>query len=165
MTARLQSLQATMAAMLTHKLADDTTSAAVTMDLWTSLSNEAYLSFTASYVARDWALTTQVLSTVPLAEQHMQTVIAEQTGGISDQWDITTKISACMHDGTANVRDVGQHNCWSDVTCAAHKLQLCVQSSMGTDKVTSNPIAKCVAAASRLVGHFAHSPMATTIHP
>ena len=31
---------------------------------------------------------------------------------------------------------------------------------MGVDKVTSNPISKCTGAVSRLVGHFAHSPMA-----
>ena len=86
----------------------------------------------------------------------------DQLGTMSDQWNISGKISACVHDGAANVKDVGQRNSWSDVTCAAHKLQLCVQSSMGTDKVTNNPIAKCVAAASQLVGHFAHSPMATS---
>jgi len=39
---------------------------------------------------------------------------------------------------------------------------LCVSASMGTDKVSNHPISKCVSAASRLVGHFAHSPMATT---
>ena len=31
---------------------------------------------------------------------------------------------------------------------------------MGIDKTTNNPISKCVAAASRLVGHFSHSPLA-----
>jgi len=104
------------------------------------------MSFTASYVGRDWTLTTPVLSTVPLAERHTQTVIAEHLGNVAEQWNIDAKISACMHDGAANVKDVGHRNSWSDVTCAAHKLQLCVQSSMGTDKVTNNSIAKCEAA-------------------
>ena len=122
------------------------------------------MSFTANYVGRDWTLTTPVLSTVLLAERHMQMVIAEHLGNVAEQWNIDPKISACvscMHDDAANVKDVGHRNSWSDVTCVAHKLQLCVQSSMGTDKVTNNPIAECVAAVSRLVGHFAHSPMAT----
>jgi len=38
-----------------------------------------------------------------------------------------------------------------DVNC---KLQLCISTSMGTDKVTNHPIAKCVAAASRLPDAF-----------
>jgi len=33
---------------------------------------------------------------------------------------------------------------------------------MGTDKVSSGAISKCVGAASRLVGHFSHSALATT---
>lgn len=32
---------------------------------------------------------------------------------------------------------------------------------MGIDKVSSNIISKCVGAASRLVGHFSHSALAT----
>jgi len=66
----------------------------------------------------------------------------------------------CVHDGAANIKDVGDRNNWEDVHCAAHKLQLCINASMGTDRVSSHPIAKCVAAASHLVGHFSHSPMA-----
>jgi len=67
-----------------------------------------------------------------------------------------------MHDGAANIKDSGGRNNWMDVNCSAHKLHLCVTASMGTDKVSNHPISKCVSAASRLVGHFAHSPMATT---
>ena len=32
---------------------------------------------------------------------------------------------------------------------------------MGVDKVTNSMISKCVSAASKLVGHFSHSPLAT----
>jgi len=32
---------------------------------------------------------------------------------------------------------------------------------MGIDKVSNNNVSKCVGAASRLVGHFSHSPLAT----
>jgi len=41
-----------------------------------------------------------------------------------------------------------------DVNCAAHRLQLCINTSMGADKVTNQPIAKCVAAAARLSDAF-----------
>ena len=43
-------------------------------------------------------------------------------------------------------------------TCKA--VYVCA-GSMGIDKVSSNIISKCVGAASRLVGHFSHSALAT----
>ena len=89
-------MQATTTASLMKKLDDDAASMAVTTDIWTSLANYAYMSFTASYVSREWQLITPILSTMPLAERHTQTVIADQLGTIADQWKISGKISACV---------------------------------------------------------------------
>ena len=58
------------------------------------------------------------------------------------------------------MRECGSGNGWTDIGCLAHKLHLSVTSAMGTDKVTNTAISKCVSAASRLVGHSSHSPMA-----
>ena len=66
-----------------------------------------------------------------------------------------------MHDGASNMRECAALNGWTDVGCSAHKVHLCVTSAMGIDKVSNTAISKCVGAASRLVGHFSHSPMAT----
>ena len=51
MTTRLESMQATTTASLVKKLDEDAASVAVTTDIWTSLANYAYMSFTASYVS------------------------------------------------------------------------------------------------------------------
>ena len=66
-----------------------------------------------------------------------------------------------MHDGASNVKEAGARNNWIDVHCAAHMLHLCVTAAMGTNKVTTKPIAWCVGAASHLVAHFQHSPLAS----
>jgi len=161
MTARLDSMQAVLASKLHDQLKTDVDSLAITTDIWTSVSNEAYLSFTASYVDKEWNMRTPVLATTHMTERHTQAVISDHLAEIASQWEISDKISACVHDGAANIRDAGARNAWNDINCAAHKLQLCVNSSMGIDKVTNHPISKCVSAASRLVGHFGHSPMAT----
>ena len=161
MTARLDSMQVALSSKLHDQLKTDVESLAITTDIWTSVSNEAYLSFTASYVDKDWNMRTPVLATTHMTERHTQAVIADHLAEIASHWEISEKISACVHDGAANVKDAGARNDWHDINCAAHKLQLCINSSMGIDKVTNHPISKCVAAASRLVGHFGHSPMAT----
>ena len=121
------------------------------------------LSFTASCIDTKWQMKTPILATVHMEERHTQSVIAAHLGTVATDWQLQDKISACVHDGAANIKESGERNKWTDVSCTAHKLQLCVNSAMGIDKVTNNPISNCVAgiaAASRLVGHFAHSPMA-----
>jgi len=74
-------------------------------------------------------------------------------------WDIKDKITA-VHDGVANMKETGKDNNWSDTGCANHKLHLAVTGCMGIDKVTNNPISKCISAASRPAGNFTHSPLA-----
>jgi len=117
---------------------------AVTTDIWTSISNDAYLSFTASYIDSDWTMKTPVLATVPMHERHTQTVIVAHLGDVAKDWNVSEKIVACIHDGAVNVKDAGACNSWTDIHCAAHKLQLCITTSMGTDKVSNHPISVCV---------------------
>lgn len=160
MTNRLESMKGKLSKDIKDHLAANVSQISITTDIWTSLTNEAYLSFTASYINADWTMHTPVLATAHLEERHTQSVIAESLSKVARDWEIESKIFACVHDGAANCRDVGSRNKWTDLHCAAHKLQLCITGGLGLDKVSNHPIAKCVAAASRLVGHFSHSPMA-----
>ena len=132
----------------------------ITTDIWTSVTNEAYLSFTASYIDPDWTIKTPVLATVLMNDRHTQAIIAENLGSVAEEWFIKTKVFAFVHDGASNVKDAGNLNGWADIHCAAHRLQLCINNAMGTHAITNHPISKCVSVASRLVGHFSHSPMA-----
>jgi len=159
MSDRLDRQKAAVADKVTEELAA-VPHISITTDIWTSVSNEAYLSFTASYIDPTWKLKTPTLAALFLEERHTQAVIADSLRDVACQWNVNDKVVACVHDGAANIRDAGGRNNWSDVHCSAHKLQLCITSAMGVDKVTNNTIAKCIGAASRLVGHFAHSPMA-----
>jgi len=115
-----------MTSTLATHLATEVEHIAVTTDIWTSISNDAYLSFTASYIDSDWTMKTPVLATVPMHERHTQTVIAAHLGDVAKDWNVSEKIVACVHDGAANVKDAGGRNNWTDVHCAAHKLQLCI---------------------------------------
>jgi len=143
-----------MSEQLAGKLDSDARHIAITTDIWTNLSNEAYLSFMASYVDHDWTIKSPVLTTINLEDRHMQSVIAENLGKVAQEWNVATKVIACVHDGAANIRDVRDRNNWLDVNCTVHKLQLCTNTSMETDKVTNHPIAKCIAAAARLPDAF-----------
>ena len=129
MTSRMEAMHRTMSNKLEEKLST-ADSISVTTDIWTSLANEAYISFTASYVDESWVMKSPVLSTVPIPERHTQTIIAEHLSDLAEKWAISGKVVACVHDGAANIKDAGERNNWTDVTCAAHKLHLCVTTSM-----------------------------------
>jgi len=94
------------------------------------------------------------IATINLEDRHTQSVIAENLGKVAQEWNVATKVIACVHDGAANIRDVSDRNNWLDVNCTAHKLQLCINTSMGTDKVTNHPTAKCIAATAPLPDTF-----------
>ena len=105
---------------------------------------------------------TSVLATVLMDERHTVDYIAQCLKKTTDEWKISEQILAVVHDGAANIKEVGKVNEWTDIGCAAHKLHLVVSAALGIDKVTNTPVSKCVAACSRLVGHFSHSALATS---
>jgi len=126
----------------------------ITTDLWTSISNDAYLSIMASYISPQWELKARTLSNMPMEERHTQTNISACLLDVAQSCNIASKAKAVLHDGASNMKDVALTNSWKDIGCVAHKLHLAVTSSTGIDKVTNSTLSRCVAAASRLVGHF-----------
>jgi len=97
-----------------------------------------------------------------MEEKHTSAYITQSLKSTCDDWGISAQVLAVVHDGAANIKDTGSGNCWLDVGCSTHKLHLVVTSAMGIDKTSNSTISRCVGAASRLVGHFHHSPTATT---
>jgi hAT family C-terminal dimerisation region len=136
-------------------------SLSLTTDIWTSMSNDAYISITASYITNDWKFINRTLDNKPMEERHTQDNISASLKTSAEEWGIADKVNAVVHDGAANMNDTANSNGWKDVNCSAHILHLIVTSSMGINKVTNNPISKCIGAASHLVGHFSHSPLAS----
>lgn len=125
-----------------------------------SLSREPYSSFTASHITEDWQLVSrkigdQTFGEAYIGEHHHQ---FEDDGRqlvyrIQDQQSRPRRRgSTCNKTGSANR--------WTDVRCSNHKLYLTVTSAMSINKVSSSNISKCVGAASRLLTHFSHYPLA-----
>ena len=73
---------------LKQKLKEDALSLAITSDLWTSCSNDAYISRTAHFISADWQM---VLATSPFPEQHTRVNIAEKLKQIVISYGIDMK--------------------------------------------------------------------------
>nr|CAI5851086.1 unnamed protein product [Callosobruchus analis] len=137
---------------LVAKELKEATYVSLTTDTWTSNNNVSYLALTD--ITTDWVIRSPVLDTIFLEERH--------TGGYSASENIYGKIVAIVHGNGSNIRHVASLINSKCVPCAAHTLQLCVNGATGLSTADStNPITKCIHAASRLVGHFNHSVLAT----
>jgi len=69
-----------------------------TTDIWTSLTNEAYLSVTASYISPEWKMRNLILATVLMGERHTSDYISQLLKKTMDEWNISDQILAVVHD-------------------------------------------------------------------
>ncbi|XP_033965552.1 E3 SUMO-protein ligase ZBED1-like [Pseudochaenichthys georgianus] len=128
---------------------------AITTDSWTALTTESYTTITCHYFTDDWEMKSAVLQTRSSDERHTAQNIAAQLQAAAEEWGLTDKITACVHDNAmvlAN-RTIAD---WESVPCYAHTLQLAINNGF---KVGS--VHRVVAACGRLVSHFHHSTVAT----
>ena len=133
----------------------------ITTDIWTSFSNDAYISLTLHFIDNSWELKSYTLATYPFPEQHTGDNIVEKLKEVIKEYNITDdKVAAIVHDQGSNFQRAGrvlaEEKKWKSVNCAAHCLQLCVVEGFGI-----NTIAQALGAAKSLVKHFHHSARAT----
>jgi len=137
MTARLDTLAAKRRQELHDEMKSDAAAVAVTTDIWTSLSNNPYISFTATNITPSWMMRSPTLANAHMDERHTQDNITARLAEMSTEWELSQKVVSVVHDGAANMRECGSRNGWVDVIdCSAHKIHLCVMSAMGIDKVS-----------------------------
>jgi hypothetical protein len=159
MTARLANSAKKLKAEMKERLEVEKPTVSLTTDVWTSMANDAYMSVTGSYITNQWEMRTPLFSTILMEDRHTADYISNLLKDAAADWNLT--VSAVVHDGAANVKETGAMCGWTDVHCAAHKLHLVVTGSLGNDKPTNTATSKLIGAASTLVKHFSHSPMAT----
>ncbi|KAK6196399.1 hypothetical protein SNE40_001632 [Patella caerulea] len=135
----------------------------LTSDIWTSITNHAYISLTAHYLTDDWKLENKLLATRLMANKHTGVNIASYLTDLAKEFNIKD-ITAVVTDNAANMRvalrhvnDVMENETTVEHTgCFAHTLQLAVN-----DGLKLNAIDRVLGAARKLVGHFNHSVVAT----
>ncbi|XP_061725455.1 E3 SUMO-protein ligase ZBED1-like [Cydia pomonella] len=133
-------------------------SIACTADLWSSRTQESYLTCTTNIIDDEWNCETMTLSTQEMEERHTAVNIAKEINEISDKWGISSSLSAVVTDNATNiVNAVSSSNVLekNNLTCAAHSIQLAVNKSFLMENV-----ANVCSKASKIVGHFRHSNVA-----
>ena len=104
-----------------------------------------------------------MLVTSPFPGHHTAVNIVEKIKENLTAFSIDTKkVVGIVHDQASNMQLTGELlQAESDIvslSCAAHKLKLCVEEGLSV-----NAISHALAAARKLAGHFNHSPLATSV--
>ena len=98
---------------------------------------------------------TKVLLTREMSEWHTGVHSSENA---CEEWKITKKISAVVHDNASNMVLASQlHVEWDDLPCFGHTLQLAVNTGLDF-----NAVSRVTAVCRRIVNLFKHSVVATT---
>ncbi len=98
---------------------------------------EGYISVTAHFVA-DWKMIYYVLATAGFVQHHTGANIGKRLVEMTQDVEITSKVSAVVHDEVANqraaVRKAAQETtdkklggAWESVICVAHRLKTCLR--------------------------------------
>jgi len=134
---------------------------AVTTDIWTSPTNDAYMSVTLHFVD-NWELRHRVIAVLPVDDRHTGDNIVNWLLEVLDRYDFTrSKVVAVVHDNGSNIvsaaKKLNDAEGWCSVRCAAHTIQLVVGAALKVDDIQ-----QALVAARRVVEYFKRSVVATS---
>jgi zinc finger BED domain-containing protein 1 (E3 SUMO-protein ligase ZBED1) len=126
----------------------------LTSDVWTSCSNDSYLSLTCQYIDSDWRMNKILLDIDKLHRPHTAKNIGARIYEILEEFDITDKTKTITTDGGKNmvnclqeIEEIARKNSkqlsLTHIPCAAHQLNLVVNSGLSVfENNTDSSISK-----------------------
>ena len=125
----------------------------LTSDLWTSASDQGYITVTAHYLD-NWEIQNKVLATRNMTARHTGLNIGQELNNICAEFRVAKKV-ALVTDNAANMSIAAQECGAPHINCFSHTLQLAIEDGLKLDQVS-----KVIGASRRLVSHFSHSSLA-----
>ena len=142
------------------ELLADAPAVSLTTDIWSSITNESYLTVTAHWLSDEWEMCCAVLQTGEFSTRHTGVNIADELLQAARYYNIAHKVFAVVHDEASNMQlSLGilhDSQQYEGISCNAHRLQLCLKN--GFEIAAIDRMIKC---GSKVVGHFKLSPLAT----
>jgi hypothetical protein len=136
----------------------EVTDLAITADCWTSRGNDAFIATSGHYIDADWRMVEVQLETSSFPEKHdgpnIKTKVDEALAALCPQ----AAVSMLICDSGANMIAAAKLGDYNRGSCFGHDLQLDVGRALEKDPSLKRLLERCRA----LVGHFHHSPAATT---
>lgn len=132
-------------------------SLALTLDYWTSLSNESYLGVTCHFIDEDWKMNVCTLAVDHAEQRHTSDNVRDQILKIIKHWEIEDKVMVIITDNANNMVKAARELPFSSFTCSAHSLQLSLNKALKECNAE-----EALAKLRRIVGHYKRSPASFT---
>jgi len=135
---RLKGLKSSVEDMIKKEL-KDARNVSCTTDCWSSIAQESYITVTAHFIDDQWCPKSYTLTTHKLDDRLTASNLSNQLEITFNKWDIGQKIMSVVTDNAKNVLNavnlLDNITEKSDLTCAAHSLQLAVNNALKYDKI------------------------------
>ena len=116
---------------------------AATTDMWTSGSNDAYITVTVHFINNEWELCAYCLETVPMFSDHTGPNIADTISAILDNWDLSKdKLVAATTDSGSNIVSAFRILNAIRISCFGHNLDLAIKRGLDSIRV-KRAIGRC----------------------
>ncbi|XP_063239945.1 zinc finger BED domain-containing protein 4-like [Bacillus rossius redtenbacheri] len=126
----------------------------ITTDLWTSTSQDDYLSITVHFIDNDFSFKHYCIEVKPFLEvSHTASNLCSFLVETITLWGLQDKVVAVVTDNGRNVVAALSASPFEHISCFAHTLQLVLKDAFLNSKLVSNLTSAC----RRIVGHFKHS--------
>ena len=127
-----------------------------TTDLWSSVTQDSYLSLTAHYISSTFVRQHLCLHACPIDEQHTGTQIASKLTSCFEQWNVVNKVHVIVRDSGSNFVAGLRNAALPNFSCMAHTLQLVICDGCLAQKDVSD----LLAVGRRIVSFYKHSNVA-----
>ena len=129
----------------------------LTTDIWTSNSNDSFISFTGHCIDSNFYRKTAVLRVKPFPDKHSADNIREMIQTTILDYNISfNKIHLIVSDNAPNMIKGIRETGISHLPCFLHTLQLVIHDCIFKQEILKEIISK----AKKIVGHFRHSNLA-----
>ena len=114
-----------------------------TIDLWSSVTSEPYLSYTIHYINKDWNLNAKCLQTHFMPEAHTGVNLKNVLASSLDQWhlDPDNQVAITTDSGT-NIKLACELLSWQRLSCFGHNLDLTVNKGLDDGRLRVDTVLK-----------------------
>ena len=156
------SLPALYDTVATHirKMLENVNDVSFTTDIWSSdVNGTSMLSLTAQWIDENFEMQRAVLHAQQFNCSHTGQAIADAFTDMFARWKIPkNSVHVVLRDNARNM-EKGMRDCGvRSLGCMAHTLQLAIHDGV----LSQRSISDCIAIGRKIVGHFRHSPLATS---
>lgn len=128
----------------------------VTLDIWTSVSNSSFISFTAHWITTEFERNSAALNVKYFPGSHSAENISEMLQQLITSWNMPRKMHILIRDNAPNIVKVVNDANIPNASCFIHTLQLVLNDALESQRIVKDVIAN----SRKIVTHFNHSSLA-----